>query len=394
MMVKRTLNLWLSIIWYITVSIPCYASNYGPSLLFHKPYSTADYQGTAFLNYCTGKTSQGYNRQGQIVPFLQEYGDEDLLRRFIDPTVPKDDIESLGTINFSGTLLFERLNLGYSKNIHKHCFISIGTVVQNLQVSNIQPTIKLYKPLNEDDAHKLEILESKIPDSLNASGMLTTAIEFGYNNIFYDFTSINFLQFFIKGSIATPQVIHGHSLSILQYPLAGNISFAYPVTAIATLGLNKHLNFGLFGMVIPFQPRQIFAPVNNTTSHNNMLLDHATYLTVYPHAVLSSVFYIEAHSFIDNMMTTFGYGSSWGIPWKISAFDKKNYPDALINHNELLNGWNIASLFFQLDYSFRSEKHPQAPALSLSYVFPLAGRYFPKINIIGGAFNLGIHQEF
>jgi hypothetical protein len=384
----------ISLLFIFLSTSSCWASNYGPSLLFHKPYSTEQHLGSIFVNYCAGKTSQGFNRNGQIVPFLQEYGSEDLLRRFIDADAGKDSIESLGKIAFSGTLGFERLNLGYSKNIHRHCFIGIGTVVQNLQVDDITPTVTLYKPLNPQDQHKLEILKSKIPDSLNTSGMLTTAIEFGYNRIFDSLESLQHLQFFIKGSIATPQVIHGQNLSILQYPLAGNISFAYPVTMILALGINQHLNIGAYGMIIPFQPRQVSAPVNNTGTHNTILLDHVTALTVYPKPVLSSVFYIEAHSFITNFMATVGYGSSWGIPWKISALDQKNYPDNLINNNELLNGWNIGSLFFQLDYSFRSEKHPLGPALSLSYVLPLAGRYFPKISIISGAFNLGIHYDF
>ncbi len=394
----RSSLLWLIISYLCITSLCinslCFASHYGPSLLFHKPYSTEPALGSIFVNFCGGKTSQGYNRNGQIVPFLQEYGSEDLLRRFMDTTVSKDDTESLGKIAFAGTLGFERLNLAYSKNIHHHCFIGIGTVIQNLQVGDIKPTITLYKPLNPEDQKKLEILESKIPNSLNTSGMLTTAIEFGYNRIFDNFSSINFLQFFISGCIATPQVIHGHNLSILQYPLAGNISFAYPVTGIVTCGINQHLNLGAYGTIIPFQPKQITAPVNNTGTENTILLDHFTALTVYPKPVLSSVFYIEAHSFITNFMATFGYGSSWGIPWKVTARNQQKYPDPIINNNQLLNGWNLGSMFFQIDYSFRSEKHPYGPALSLSYVFPLAGRYFPKINILGAAFNLGLHYTF
>lgn len=391
---NRQINSILISIICFCISISCWASHYGPGLIFHKPYSTEPNLGTIYTSYCAGKTSQGYNRNGQTVPFLQEYGSEDLLRRFIDSSVARDDIESLGTIQFSGTLGFERFNLFCCKNIHHHCFISIATIIQNLQVDDITPTITLYKPLNPQDQKKLEILESKIPTSMNTSGMLTTAIEFGYNRKFENLESLEFLQFFIKGSIATPQVMHGQNLSILQYPLAGNISFAYPVTTILALGVNQHLNIGVYGTIIPFQPRQVSAPVNTSGTHNDILMDHLAAVTVYPKPVISSVFYIETHHFITNFMATAGYGASWGIPWKISAFDKEKYPDDLINDNELLNGWNIGSMFLQVDYSFRSEKHPYGPALSLAYVFPLAGRYFPKINIIGGAFNLGIHYDF
>jgi hypothetical protein len=393
--VNRQFNSILISVIYFCISISCWASHYGPGLIFHKPYNPEPQLGTIYTSYCVGKTSQGYNRQGQTVPFLQEYGSENLLRRFIDPTVPNDNTESLGVMKFSGTLGFERLNLFYFKNIHHNCFIGIGTVIQNLQVDDITPEISLTKTLTPTQEKTLEILITKIPQSLNTSGMLTTAIEFGFNKVFDNLESVNFFQLFLKGSIATPQAFHGHNLSILQYPLGGNISFAYPMTAIINLGIHKHINFGIYSSIIPFQPRQVMhAPINNTNSHNSILLTETAQVIVYPKPVLSSAFYIEIHNFVKNMMLTAGYGSSTGMPWKIHAMDQNKYPDERINSNELLNGWNIASIFAELDYSFRSEKHPLGPTLSLAYVFPISGRYFPKISIVSGTFNLGIHYDF
>jgi hypothetical protein len=371
-----------------------YACDYGPGLLFHKTYDTEPYLGSMFVNYTAGSTSKSYDKHGQVVPFLQEYGSDDLLHRFIDPMLSQTNTETIGQIKFTGNLDFERLYLFYCKNIHRNCFIAIGTMIQNMQINAMESIVKVDTTLNFTEEQQLAVFSSKFSKNLNTSGMLTTAIEFGYNRIFEDLESINFLQLFLSGSIATPQVMHGHNLAILQYPLAGNISFGYPLTAILACGINKHLNVGVFGMIIPFQPRQINGHVNHKGSHNNILLDHETALTVYPKPVLSSVFYIEAHSFIKNFMATFGYGSSWGMPWKIKARDEKKYPEDVINDNELLNGWNICSMFAQVDYNLQSEKHPYAPTLSLFYVFPISGRYFPKINIIGGMFTLGIHYDF
>lgn len=374
--------------------VSVYAGQYGPSLLFHKPFSPEQYQGNFCMSFTAGQTSQGYNRDSKIVPFLQEYGSEDLLRRFIDRTVPKDDIESIGKINFSGTLDFQRLTLYYYKNIHHDLFIGIGTSIQNLDVHNIGTDITLKAPLNAQELHNLEIFTSKIPTNINTSGMLTTFIDLGFNKVFTHFTSVNFLQFFIKGSIATPQLIHGNNLSILQYPLAGNLSFAYPITAIVALGISKYINFGVYGAIIPFQPAQLVAPVKVSASQNQVLLTETTLLKVSPKPVSSAVFYLEAHSFLPNFMATMGYGSTYGAKWKIASYDQYNYPDEKINENGLLNSWNISSMFFQINYNFTSEKHPQAPHVSLFYVLPLSGKYYPKISAVGGSGGLTCTYQF
>lgn len=371
-----------------------HASAYGPSLLFHKPYNTTPYASHIYLGFSGGTTTQGYDRHGQTVPFLQEYGSEDLLARFLDHTVPVNDITKLGTMKFAGTLNFERLSIGYSKNIHRNCFIGIGTVVQNVEVDNITPTITLTSTLTPKQEHALDILKSKIPNTITSSGIFTTALEFGYNRIFHDFTSINFLQLYLKGAFGIPQIMHGNNFSILQYPLAGNISFSYPVVATILLGLHKHINFGFFNAMIPFQPRQVFAPVNPTLSHNNIVVTELAQIIVSPKPVFSSTMYIELYNFVDNLMLTMGYGSATGLPWKIHAIDQGNFPDPLINSNELLNGFAISSLFLQADYSFKSEKHPYGPAISISYVAPISGRYFPKLATVNGAFGLAIHTQF
>ena len=49
------------------------ASEYGPNILFQRPYETDDYMGNFTGTFCAGKTYQSYNDAGQVVPFLQNY---------------------------------------------------------------------------------------------------------------------------------------------------------------------------------------------------------------------------------------------------------------------------------------------------------------------------------
>ena len=384
----------LSVIIYLLAISSTYASQYGPSLIFHKPYKTIPYASDFLINVNAGRATQGYNRHSKLVPFLQEYGSEDLLARFLDPAIDPKNIDKIGTMNFSGMLKYERMVLYYSKNIHQHLFFGIGTSIQNLNIGSINPNIILTKTLTEDEEKKLELFKSKIPSSLNTSGIFSTFLEAGYNNKFEDFESLHFLQIFLKGSIDTPQWMHQNNVSVLQYPLTGNLSFGYGGTAILAIGISKYINFGVYAMALGFQPTNKFAPVNTTESKNQIILTETTRIKIFPKPVYSTVFYIEAHSFLPHVMATIGYGSSTGMPWKVKSYDETNFPTAAINDSELLQGWSISALFFQLDYSFAHHNNPDAPAISLSYVLPLAGRFFPKVYTLAGACAMSFTASF
>lgn len=59
------------------------ASQYGPNTLFQAPYESDEYIGNFTGTFCAGKTDQSYDRSGNVVPFLQNYGKEDILLELI-----------------------------------------------------------------------------------------------------------------------------------------------------------------------------------------------------------------------------------------------------------------------------------------------------------------------
>lgn len=370
------------------------SSSYGPSLLFHKPYNNTPYLADYYMSFSAGQTDQAYNKNGQTVPFLQQYGSEDLLKKFLDPSLPQNNIERLGTIDFSGTFNFQRLNLFYSKNIDHDMFIGIATTIQNLSINNIGVDIHLTEKLNEKEEYQLEIFKKKITKNINSSGIYEVLLMLGYNKIFTNFKSLKFLQLFLKGSLGIPQWLHGNNVTILQYPLGGNIAFSYPVTTTLRAGITKHCNIGGYGLFIPFQSTELTGMVNKTNSNNQFLLTERTRIKIKPQPVFSSVLYIETHSFIPNFMATIGYGYTYGMKWNIQSFKEKDFSTEIINKNKLLNAFSVSSLFFQLNYSFANDKSHHAPTVSIFYTFPLAGSFYPKIQIIGGSYNMAITYEF
>jgi len=180
----------------------------------------------------------------------------------------------------------------------------------------------------------------------------------------------------------------------LQYPIAGNITFSYPITAILSVGLLKHVNFGLYTLMIPLQPTQLLLPVNRTESNNQILLSEATRVQVNPKPLFSTVLYMELHDFVPKCQGTIGYGYAHGMQWSLTSLNEREFPSEKINQTKILGPWSISTMFFQLDYSFKSEKNPNAPNILLFYTVPIAGVLYPKMNTIGGAYYLNFTYDF
>lgn len=368
------------------------ASQYGPNTLFQAPYESDDYIGNFTGTFCAGKTDETYDRSGLVVPFLQNYGKEDILLGFIDP-LTHDPMEKIGTMDFSGSVRFESLNLSYYKNIMHHMFLGLGTIVQNLNVSIDESHLELTKTLTSDEERLLNFFESKIPTHLNTSGILSAYLETGYNRTFTELQSTESLQLFLRGAILTPQWMEGPELNLLQFPFTGNATFGYQVIATITMQLTKHMSFGVFGTFNSFQSKVIEVPYNEHIPNNQLFIDKKTRAHYTPGTVYNGVVYWEINNFKSKFSLMTGLSFMYGTPRKIkpihpTTFYVSSLPQVNLRVNTTLESWCLNALFFELDYNFLTKENPQGPCLSLFFNTPLSGYHYPKINGIGGEFGL------
>ena len=375
------------------------ASQYGPNMLFQKPYDTQDYMGNFTGTFCVGKTDQSYNESGQIVPFLKNYGKQDFFLDFIDPTAGRDLINKIGTIDFSGEIAFQSMNLSYYKNIMHHMFLGLGTIVQNLNVHISKSNIELMTTLTPDQLQRLEVFEAKIPENLNTSGILSTYLESGYNRKFTNLQSMDSLQLYLKGAIITPQWAQGGQLNLLQYPFTGNTTFGYQVMTIISMHLTHHMTFGIFSTINSFQSKMVEVPHDENIVNNHLIINKKTLARYTPGTVYNGAVYLEFDEFSHPISVTAGLSFMYGTGRKLKEMNPATYnvissSEVNIYTNATLQAWNVTALFLELDYNFLTQENPEGPCLTVFFNTPLAGYHYPKIHAIGGEFGLNFNYRF
>lgn len=378
---------------FFTFLSSLHASQYGPNTLFQAPYESDEYIGNFTGTFCAGKTDQSYDRSGNVVPFLQNYGKEDILLGFIDPLTHDDPLKKIGVMDFSGSVQFECLNLSYYKNIMHHMFLGLGTIVQNLTIYIHESDLELLQPLTPDEKPLFALFESKIPKQLNTSGILSTYLETGYNRTFTELKSVHELQLFLRGAILTPQWMEGADLNLLEYPFTGNMTFGYQVIGTVAAQLTKHMSFGVFGTVNSFQSKVIDAPDNEHIPNNQLFIDKKIRAQYTPGTVYNGVVYWQLNNFNRNFTIMAGLSFMYGTPRKIKPLNPNSLYvvselQTTLRVNATLESWNLNALFLELDYNFLTKENPQGPCISLFFNTPLSGYHYPKINGIGGEFGL------
>jgi len=371
------------------------SSQYAPNIQFHKPYSTEPYLSSSSSTFSATHTSQAFNENSELVPYLQQFGNEDFLEKFINPSLDRDDTTSLGRGSLSGEYHFKQLFLGSYKNIHRNMFIGFSAIIQDLSIDNITGDfVESEYPLTETQIDYLDKFRPLLPNKINQSGLFTATVFFGYNKKFTNFKSIDFLQLFLKTGMGTPQKMHNDNNSILQFAPSENITFAYPTGIILAVGILNKITFGFHGIILPFQESQQSFFVNRTEARNKMLLTQNTQVKINHDPLIGMTGYIEINNEKYNLTGTIGYNHTQGLDWKLTAIQQDNYPSKNINSPATLQNWSISSLFFQVDKTFKQEKLKHFPTCSLLLVIPLSGVRFPHTYVFGGSCGFQLNYDF
>ena len=366
------------------------ASQYWPNSVLFKSMPEVPYLVAPNVTISGAFAKDAYNSSGEKVPFLQQYGSEDLLKRFVDSTLPSHNIESMGSGLISGEYHFRQLITQCSKNIMHGFFIGLELVFQDLTVNSIDVNFApSEEPLTIEQKDYLVDLKQIIPSTINVSGLFTTFILLGWHKKFDNFKHIDFLDICFDTGVAAPSSMNWNNDSILKIPFVDLSCFVYPVISILTIGFKEKFIFGYYGLLMPYQPKVIQASINTTSSNSQLLLTESAPVLLSPGLNLSSAFYLQVSDFYPGYTGTIAYSYMSGAPTKVKPVQPTEIT-GLSKHD----AWNFGSLIFQLDYNFATESRPRAPIVSGFFSIPLSGKLYQKSYLFGGACTLQINYNF
>ncbi|MDP3788061.1 MAG: hypothetical protein Q8Q60_01925 [Candidatus Chromulinivorax sp.] len=369
-------------------------SQYKPDSFFQKPYFHQDNFANVSTIFSGGFASQAYNQTGQKVPYLQQFGTENLLKKFTDSSLPDSDIDSFGQGQLTGEFHVREIIVACYKNMIHGFFIEGATVIQDLFINTISVDfVESSTSLTEQQIAYLQDLQNNLPASIGRSGMFTTALYAGFNKTFLDFTHLDFIDLTIKTGFMSPQAMSDTNTSILQLPL-GNMNFGYPVIAAASLGVLDWITIGCNGSVIAWQSATKTISMNNTLSDNNLLISQSGRAIIQRGPLLATSIYFEADHFHQGLSATIAYSYTKNCAYTISPIDQIQFPAALANQSALLDSWSFGSLYMQFDIDFACESSPNAPVITVFCNIPITGQLCPKTTIFGSSCSLQLSQTF
>lgn len=371
------------------------ASQYNPNGFFLKPFKDLPYHTNASITFSAGSANNAFDQNGKTVPFLEQYGPEDFLQRFVNPSIGLDNLESAGQGHISGIYQFKQYRFAYEHNIFHQLIFGTVCAIQDISITNINAQfIESEYPLSSDQINYLEKLNKRIPSEINQSGLLTATLYFGYNEKLINFNHIESLKVLLIAGISTPQSMENKNVSVLQHPCSANIHFGYPVTGSVAVDVRNWFSFGFSGLVVPFQPVTLTIPINRTSENNHLLFSQSTQAKIDQAPFFAATLYTEFKNPERGLVGTVAYNYSSYLGSKITPIDLAQFPSAHTNKSIALDGYSLGAILLQLDIDSSKNNKKVAPVVSFFVSVPIIGKLYQKTYLFGGSSTLQVSYLF
>lgn len=371
------------------------ASQYNPNGFFLKPFKDLPYHTNASISFSAGSANTAFDRNGKTVPFLQQYGPEDFLERFVNPSIGLDNLESAGQGHISGIYQFKQYRFAYGHNIFHQLVFGTVFAIQDISITNINAKfIESEYPLSSNQINYLDKLNQSIPNTINQSGLFTATLYLGYNEKLINFNHIESLHVLLLAGISTPQSMENKNFSVLQHPCSANIHFGYPVTTSINAHVRNWFSCGFSGLVAAFQPVTVTIPINKTSENNFLLFSQSTQAKIDQAPFFAATLYAELKNPARGLVGTIAYNYSSYLGSKITPIDLTQFPAAHANKSIALDGYSLGAILLQLDIDSSKNNNKVAPLVSFFVSIPIVGKLYQKTYLFGGSSTLQVSYIF
>lgn len=388
---------FLSII-FLVINFQAFAttsSNFINNQFLHKPLLSHP----KLINFTTGFTyssaNKAFDAQGKQVSYLQQYGAEDMLKRFTDASLKRTDTTSFGSGFLTGKVASKQLKTAWSYNFNTHWNIEYNMTIQDATIKNIAAQFEQdASTLTLAQKTYLEQLNKKLPSTFHQFGFSEAQILGSFSHTFDNFANLDFVDLTIRSGIILPSQYETTTHSLFAAPLSSNTSFRYPLYINTSIGVLDWLTLGYFGNIIVSQTTQSTFPINHTNTNNHLLISESYFTRYKPGTIFSTGIYLEADHLIDMVSCAIGYTYTQQSKSSFTPTNKNLFPQLEANKPATMNKWSKGTIHLQLEIDFATKEKPNAPLIKLSYCKTIKGRLAAQSSSWTGSFGLQFCYNF
>lgn len=380
-----------------------------PTTKFPKIRFASDHLTSLEFQYARAKATEAYNTHEQRVPLLSFNGPEDLLQRFIDPTLPCDDTTSAGQALFGGTFKAYEFQFIFNKNFTDSFFIASSGTVTRAGFGNITvtPVSKYCLPLTFQEiiadqplSNFLKEFEEKLFKPcdyiFNCIGPLSFTA--GYTKNYQCFEHIDFVDVTFQGGLLVNEqnlnVEHSTEFPVFLPPLYPRHNLGVPLQANIEIGLYEWLNIGGTALVIPFISSDKKIRLNSTPTNNVLFAQEKTLTHLDQQPFIYFNGYFQAEELIPKVSFLLAVTFAKQFKTTFTPDDKEKYPVDIVNTYTFNQEWQRTCIHFEIEFDAARKDHHTNPRIKFIYIHPVHATSTYKSNAFAPEIGIDICYNF
>jgi hypothetical protein len=164
--------------------------------------------------------------------------------------------------------------------------------------------------------------------------------------------------------------------------------------ANAAIGALDWLTVGAKFLGIGWIQTQKVISLNPIKSNLSVLTPYKDWAHLKKKPFIHCGLYALAEDVFKGLSLKVGYNYTLNQKTFVKPYNTKLFPTHIVNENSVLNGWEMSSIHFELEWNSATEEHPQTPTIKLYYTKPLKGLNIFKTPIWGAGYGLHFCYEF
>jgi hypothetical protein len=395
---------------------------YKASQFFYRPRLAEDnlLSITGYTNW--GGGDSGYNEQRELVPLLSIWGQQNMhliaqgvpqstLNKFpnsiLNDLWQKNSSCQFGQLCFSGNFRILSGDFDIQKNGVDGFFFHIHLPIRKLKIYNIKisdlstetnagPNIdfKDWQSFISNFDNNINKYGLSLNRETSSQGAGDLSLTFG-KTINYERTKkLDFIDASFQLGILFPTGKAANPFDPFSLPTGYNKHYGIPIASNLSIGLFEWLTIGTYLNLLIFKSKHACIGMKTELCQNGPIKLAFGEATIKRGPLLTYGFFIEADHITRGFSFLFGYQLNNQSKTEICPCDNTIFDTKIVNSDSMLEGWQMSTINFILEYDFADFEYPNRPKIGFTMDITAKGKQIFRTKIGGLYVGADISCEF